>query len=333
MKKKTTTIPAVSKLNLLRQIGNLIPEFLVPKLARQTGAAEKARTFKPWSHVLALMYAQLTHSIGLNDVCDALSLHSGPLSSIRGATPPNRNTLSHANKVRPAEMAEQLFWAVLDHLGQRSPRFVSGKAGKRFARKFRRTIHLVDSTTIPLIASCMDWAKHRRRKAAAKCHLRLDLQSFLPRFALVDTARQADGKRARELCAGIKEGEIVIFDKAYVDFDHLWNLEERGVFWVTRAKENLQLEVVEAYSVNKAGKIVCDELVGLKNAGSQKSYPQILRRITAWVEVDGKERLMTFLTNHLTWSPESVAELYRCRWRIEVFFKQIKQTLQLADFL
>src|SRR6266700_238809 len=333
MKKKTTTIPAVSKLNLLRQIGNLIPEFLVPKLARQTGAAEKARTFKPWSHVLALMYAQLTHSIGLNDVCDALSLHSGPLSSIRGATPPNRNTLSHANKVRPAEMAEQLFWAVLDHLGQRSPRFVSGKAGKRFARKFRRTIHLVDSTTIPLIASCMDWAKHRRRKAAAKCHLRLDLQSFLPRFAIIDTARQADAKRARELCAGIKEGEIVIFDKAYVDFEHLWNLEERGVFWVTRAKENSQLEVVETYPVNKAGKIVCDELVGLKNAGSQKSYPQILRRIAAWVEVDGKERLMTFLTNHLTWSPESVVELYRCRWRIEVFFKQIKQTLQLADFL
>src|SRR5436190_21822707 len=333
MKKKTTTIPAVSKLNLLRQIGNLIPEFLVPKLARQTGAAEKARTFKPWSHVLALMYAQLTHSIGLNDVCDALSLHSGPLSSIRGATPPNRNTLSHANKVRPAEMAEQLFWAVLDHLGQRSPRFVSGKAGKRFARKFRRTIHLVDSTTIPLIASCMDWAKHRRRKAAAKCHLRLDLQSFLPRFAIIDTARQADGKRARELCAGIKEGEIVIFDKAYVDFDHLWNLEEREVFWVTRAKENLQLEVVETYPVNKVGKIVCDELVGLKNAGSQKSYPQILRRITAWVEVDGKERLMAFLTNHLTWSPESVAELYRCRWQIETFFKQIKQTLQLADFL
>ena len=80
-------------------------------------------------------------------------------------------------------------------------KFVSGKAGKRFARKFKRTIHLVDSTTIPLIASCMDWARHRRRKAAAKCHVRLDLQSFLPRFAIMDTARHADAKRAREVCA------------------------------------------------------------------------------------------------------------------------------------
>jgi len=132
---------------------------------------------------VALVYAQLTHSIGLNDVCDALRLQSGPLSSIRGATPPTRNTLSHADKVRPAEMAQKLFWAVFEHLSLLSPNFVSGTGRKRFASKFKRAIHLVDSTTIPLIASCMDWAKHRRRKAAAKCHLRLDLQSFLPRFA------------------------------------------------------------------------------------------------------------------------------------------------------
>jgi len=333
MKKKTAIIPAVSKLNLLRQIGNLIPEFLVPKLARETGAQDKARTFKPWSHLLALMYAQLTHSIGLNDVCDALSLHSGPLSSIRGATPPNRNTLSHANKVRPAEMAEKLFWAVLDHLGQRSARFVSGKAGKRFARKFKRTIHLVDSTTIPLIASCMDWAKHRRRKAAAKCHLRLDLQSFLPRFAIVDTARHNDAKRARELCAAVKAGEIVIFDKAYVDFAHLADLSMREVFWVTRAKDNLNCRVVKRFQDGAIGKILRDDLIQLQTPASLQDYPVALRRIVALVEVEGKEVEMEFLTNNLEWSAQSIVELYGCRWQIEVFFKQIKQTLQLADFL
>ena len=194
---KKPTVPAPSKLNLLRQICNFIPEFLVAKLARETKVAEKARTFSPWSHVVALVYAQLTHSIGLNDVCDALRLHSGPLSSVRGATPPTRNNLSHADKVRPAEMAERLFWAVFEHLSELSPAFVSGSGRKRFAGKFKRLIHLVDSTTIQLVASCMDWAKHRRRKAAAKCHLRLDLQSFLPRFALVDTARHTKPTRAR----------------------------------------------------------------------------------------------------------------------------------------
>jgi len=330
---KNTKLPTGSKLTVVRQVCNYIPIHLVPRLARETGVDQQARTFDEWSHIVSLCYAQVTHSIGLNDVCDALQLSSGPLSAIRGATPPTRNNLSHANRVRDAAMAEKLFWAVYEHLGQVSPEFVSGKAAKRFARKFKRTIHLVDSTTIELIASCMDWAKHRRRKAAAKCHLRLDLQSFLPRFAIIDTAREADAKRARELCAEIKDGEITIFDKAYVDFSHLWDLDQRGVFWVTRAKENLQYEVVESYPVQAGGKIVSDELIGLKNAGSQKAYPELMRRVVAWVEVDGKERLMTFLSNQLTWSPESIAQLYQCRWRIEVFFKQIKQTLQLADFL
>lgn len=330
---KTQQTPTGSKFTVLRQLCNYIPPHLVPKVARDTGVDEQARTFSPWSHVVSLGYAQLTHSIGLNDVCDGLQLNSGPLSALRGATPPSRNNLSHANKVRDAAMGEQLFWAVFEHLGDLSPRFVSGKSGKRFVRRLKRKIHVVDSTTIQLIASCMDWAKHRRRKAAAKCHLRLDLQSFLPRFAIIDTARHADAKRARELCAGIREGEITIFDKAYVDFGHLAELEERGVIWVTRAKENLQYTVVGSYPVPPGSKIVTDEAIGLTSPTSQGKYPEMLRRIVAWVEIDGEERLMEFLTNELTWSPTTVVELYRCRWQIEVFFKQIKQTLQLADFL
>lgn len=333
MKHYNQNVPASSKLNLLRQICNFIPEFLVSKLSRQTKVDEKARSFSPWSHVVSLLYAQLTHSIGLNDVCDALRLHSGPLSSIRGATPPSRNNFSHSNKVRPAQMAEKLFWAVLEHLGQRSPRFLSGKAGQRFARRFQRTIHLVDSTTIPLIASCLDWARHRRRKAAAKCHLRLDLQSFLPRFALVDTARHNDNKRARELCAGIQAGEIVLFDKAYVDFGHLADLSMRQVFWVTRAKDNLNGRVVRRYQHGAVGKILRDDLIQLQTPASRRDYPEVLRRIVALVEVDGREVEMIFLSNNLEWSAPSIVELYRCRWQIEVFFKQIKQTLQLADFL
>jgi hypothetical protein len=333
MKKENKTVPAPSKLNLLRQICNFIPDFLVPKLARETGVEKKVRTFSAWSHVVSLLYAQLSHSIGLNDVCDALGLNSGPLSSLRGATPPSRNNLSNCNKVRSAEMAEKLFWEVREHLGNISPRFVSGKAGKRFARRFKRTINVVDSTTIPLIASCMDWAKHRRRKAAAKCHMRLDLQSFLPRFAIVDTAKHNDAKRAREVCAGIKAGEIVIFDKAYVDFDHLADLTLRLIFWVTRAKDNLSYDVVRRLQKKPKGKILRDDLIRLQSAASRKEYPDLMRRIVALVEVDGREVEMVFLSNNLEWSAESIVELYRCRWEIEVFFKQIKQTLQLADFL
>ncbi len=324
--------PTVSKLSVLRQLCNLIPNHLVPQLARETGVDSKARTFSPWSHVVSLIFAQISHSIGLNDVCDALRLHSGALSALRGATPPSRNNLSHANRHRDASLAEQLFWTMLKHLQTITPAFGRGKTGRGIARRFRRAIHVVDSTTIQLVASCMDWAKHRRRKAAAKCHLRLDLQSFLPRFAIIDTAKDNDGKRAREVCAGIKPGEIVVFDKAYVDFDHLFELAISSICWVTRAKENLQFRVCKRLSKAK-GNILRDDLIMLKTAKSRSLYPEQLRRVVALVEVDGKDVEMTFLTNNLEWSASSVADLYRCRWSIEVFFKQIKQTLQLSDFL
>ncbi len=91
-----------------------------------------------------------------------------------------------------------------------------------------------------LAANCIDWARHRRRKAAAKLHLRLNLRNFLPAIAIVDTAKHNDNKRAREMCADIGAGEIVLFDKAYIDFEHLHDLNARGVFWVTRIKENLK---------------------------------------------------------------------------------------------
>ena len=292
-----------------------------------------ARTFSAWSHVVAMLYAQLTHAIGLNDVCDALRHHVGWLARIRGATPPSRNGLSHAGKHRDAALAEQLFWRVLEHLQSVQPAFGTGRRFRGLTGRFKRVIHVVDSTTIQLIASCLDWAKHRRRKAAAKCHLRLDLHSLLPRFAIVDTARDNDNARAREVCAGIRAGEIVLFDRAYVDFAHLFGLLVRGVFWVTRTKENLQFRVVKKRLRRPEGKILRDDEVVLTNARTHGEYPNRLRRVTALVELDGKEVALEFLTNNFTWSPATVADLYRCRWQIEVFFKQIKQTLQLCDFV
>jgi hypothetical protein len=331
-KKNQNQKPTKCKLSVLRQICNWIPNHLVPKLARETKVEQEARSYKPWSHVVTLLYAQLTHSLGLNDVCDALGLHTGPLSAIRGATAPRRNTLSHANRERDPAMAEKLFWQTLEHLQGLCPGFGRGRR-PRFAFRFKRMIHVVDSTTIQLVANCMDWAKHRRRKAAAKCHLRLNLQSFLPRFAIVDTARHSDAKKAWELCAGLLAGEIVIFDKAYLDLRHLFELYQRGVNWVTRAKEGMNFRVVRRYQQGRVGNILRDDMVQMKSSASRRLYPAWLRRVVAMVEVDGKLRQMTFLSDNLEWSAQTIVDLYRCRWEIEVFFKEIKQTLQLADFL
>jgi hypothetical protein len=229
-------------------------------------------------------------------------------------------------------MAEQLFWAVLDHLQTLQPAF-AGRHTPRFAFRFtQRLIHVVDTTTIALMARSLDWAKHRRRKAAAKCHVRLNLQSFLPACVIVGSAAEHDSRRARELCANVHAGEIVVFDKAYVDFAHLADLSMREVFWVTRAKDNLQFRVVRKLQQGTFGNILRDDLIELTGPAA-KDYPVGLRRIVAMVEVEGQLREMVFLTNNFTWSAQTIADLYRCRWNIETFFKELKQTLQLADFL
>lgn len=327
MKKPATK----SRLCVLAQLCNLIPPHLVPKLAREHGIDKQARTFTPWSHVVALLYAQITHSIGLNDVCDGLRHHAGLLGSIRGAVPPARNTLSHANKTRKSKMMEDLFWQSLGHLQNQMPGF--GLRYKGLPRRFKKAIHAVDSSTVALLANCMDWAKHRRRKAAAKCHLRLDLQTFLPAFAVVEEASHHDDTRAKELCADLQDGEIVLFDKAYINFEHLHALDSRGVWWVTRAKDNMSFRVCKKLLRKPEGKILRDDLIVLKTPKSRSQYPKRLRRVVMLVEIDGREVEMTFITNNRAWAASSVGELYQARWGIEVFFKQIKQTLKICDFL
>lgn len=325
--------PSKHSLTVLAQIFKLIPRNLIPKLAKEYGVSKKSRRFTPTSHVLALMFGQLSHSISLNDICDCLGNHSGALSSMREAVAPSRNALSNANRVRNADMAEALFWSVLDELKTMSPGFaLQGRQYCGIPRRFKRVINVVDSTTIRLVANSLDWAKHRRRKAAAKMHLRLDLHSFLPEFVLVKSANTNDLAQSYEVCAGVRAGEIVVFDKAYVGYEHLHSLTERGVFWVTRAKENTQYEVVGQHSEPRGG-IIRDVYIKLTDRKSSRKYPVTLRLVEATVEVDGKPKQMAFLTNNLQWAPSSICDLYRSRWGIEVFFKEIKQTLQIADFM
>ena len=324
--------PAKHTMTVLKQVVELIPAYLVAKLARKHGVDKKSRSFTPWSHVVSLVHAQLAHSLSLNDVCDDLRNHSGALSTLRGATPPSRNGLSYASRNRNADMAEELFWTTLRDLQARAPGFGMGRKYVGFPRRFKRVINVVDSTTIKLVANCMDWAKHRRRKAAAKCHMRLDLQTFLPRFALVKAANTHDSTEAAELCADIRAGEVVVFDKAYIDFVHLHSLSQRDVSWVTRAKDNMGHETVGQHTA-PSGPILLDATIRLTVDKSRRDYPELMRLIVAVVEVDDKKTLMSFLTNDFEWAASSICDLYEARWGIEVFFKQIKQTLQLADFL
>jgi len=322
--------PASSKRSIFRQVCELIPTHLVPTLARKHGIQSRAIT--PWSHVVSMLFAQFTHAIGLNDVVDALRANRSGMAAIRAAVPPSRNGLSHANKTRSSKMAEALFWSLLDHFQTVKPGF-GGTKFRRLPRRFKRVVHVLDSTTIKLFANCMDWAKHRRRKAAAKLHLRLSLDTFLPAFAVVDSAKGHDSTKAHELCAGLKSGEIAVFDMAYIDYAHLFGLTERGIFWVSRVKKSMKLRCVKKLLGKSAGRTLRDDIVVISSPAKRQDYPTRMRRIVAVVEVDGVEQEMTFFTNNFEWAASSICDLYKARWNIETFFKQIKQTLHLGGFL
>ena len=328
------TQPARHHIIVLGQLLKLIPGGIIRKAAKETGVIAKARTYTVISHLGTMLFAQLAHALSLNDVCDWLRLKARAILPF-GLTPPSRNNLSNSNKVRDATFATLVFWRTLAHLQHCDQSFGKQRpgGGRTLLYRFKVPVHAVDSTVMELVANCMDWAKHRRRKAAAKMHLRLGLNSFLPTFAIVDTAGEHDNSRAREVCAGLQDGEVVVFDKAYVDFAHLHDLDARGVQWVTRAKENLCCRSLRNLPVKKGGKVVKDQIVKLTGSKWKKFKGWTFRRVEAWVKVEDEERLMVFISNNTEWSPASVCDLYRARWDIEVFFKQVKQTLKLGDFL
>ena len=275
------------KMTLAKQMCEVIPQHMVPKLARQHEI--DARKFSAWSHVTAHICGQVTHAVGLNDICDGLELNSSSLRAIRGATPPKRNTFSHANRTRDSQMAEALYWQMVEHLPRVAPSFAARKIRSGYLRRFNTAIHAVDSTTIHLVANCMDWAKHRRRKAAAKCHMNLNLQTMLPRYAVVDTARFHDSKKAWEVCGVLQDGEIAVFDKAYVDFDHLADLDARGVWWVTRAKDNMRYHALKNLAKGD-DVIIKDQIVTLKGRKGMR-----VRRVEAWDPNSDRDRVRDLL--------------------------------------
>ena len=302
---------------------------MIPKLAREFGI--DSRGFSEVSHVLSLIYTHVAHTLSLNETCDALSLHEAEFLRIRGATAPARNTFSNANRTRDPALAEALYWKLFAHLQDICPGFTQYRKHKGFIFRLKREIFAMDSTTLQLTLASIDWARHRRKKAAAKCHMRLNIGSFLPTFTVVEDAAHHDSVRADVLCAGMAVGDVLLADRAYVDLEFLASLNARGVFFVLRPKSNMLFDAVKKLPCT--GKILRDELVRPAGVDTAKDYPGVLRMVTALVEVDGKEREMTFITNNTKWSARTIAELYRARWSIELFFKEIKQTLQLRDFV
>jgi len=279
-----------------------------------------SKGFSCWDQFVAMLFCQLAQAKSLREICQGLRCCLGKLHHLGLRKAPKRSTLSYANAHRSFEVFQRTFYDLLERCQQIAPR-------KKF--RFRNKLLTLDATVIDLCASLFDWARFVRTKGAVKLHLLLDHDGYLPTFASITEGKVHEVNIARTL--NFPTGSIIVIDLGYYDFELFNSWTEQGVWFVTKLKKNADYYVVEERPVPKIGHIISDELIRFAGVQSTKKYPHTIRRVEVW----DPEKLesVVLLTNHLKFGPTTIARIYRDRWSIETFFKELKQNLRVKTFV
>ena len=304
------------------QLMSLIPRRQFNNCVARYNGDYRIRNFSCYDQFLVMSMAQYANKNSLRDIEASLTAISHKLyhSGISYAVP--RNTLAKANELRD--------WHIYADLGQVLINKVRPMyANDPFRLDLDNAVYAFDSSTISLCLKLCPWAKFRKTKAGIKMHTQLDLRGNIPVFIHLTDATVHDVRALDELC--IEMGAIYLLDKGYVDFFRLFNrIHKNGAFFVTRAKDNMQYEVIQSRPVDKTTGVIADEIIKLTTYKSSKAYPEELRMVTYEDFATGV--VYRFLTNHMGYEALTIAELYRERWNVELFFKWIKQHLHIKSF-
>jgi len=312
------------KPSLFSQLLQHFPRTEFDRLVRKHGAERCAKGFTCWTQFVAMLFCHLGRADSLREICNGLACCLGKLTHLGIGKPPKRSTLSYANAHRPAALFENLFWTVANRL-----RSNGGLARRKNKFRFKNKLLSLDSTTVSLCLSLFPWASFRRAKGGVKVHVLLDHDDYMPAYVLITEARKHDRVGARFL--DLNPGSIVAFDRAYNDYRLFGNWTERGVFFVTRMKANADYDVVEVRRAPGRSNVLMDQIICLAGTGAWKKCPHLLRRIVVWDAVN--EREIVLLTNHLAFGATTIADIYKDRWEIELFFKALKQNLKIKTFV
>lgn len=304
---------------LLGQMLQIFPRFEFQKFVSETKTEFHSRGFSSWNHFTAMLFGQFSGQDSLRGIEAGLATQSKNLYHL-GVQPIHRSTLAYANEHRSHELFKQIFFWMLSKCQTVSPKH-------KF--KFKNQVYSLDSSTIELCLSLYDWAKFRATKGAVKLHVKLNHSGYLPNFAVITTGKVHDVKVAPLI--PFESGDVAVFDRGYTHFDWYRTLDEKGVFFVTRLKKNAHYKVVERKSTEHLKNIYSDQIIELKGFYSKEKYPKKLRRIRSKDPKTGK--IITLLTNNFNWSAKTIAQIYKDRWQIELFFKSIKQQLQVKSFV
>jgi len=307
---------------IFSQIMSFIPKYEFDKRVIKYKGNYRIRHFGCWDQFLSMSFAQLTYRESLRDIEVCLNAQPNKLyhMGIKGHV--SRTNLANANRKRDwriyAEFAQVLI-SLARKLYQDDPEFIVD---------LDSTVYALDSTTIDLCLSLFPWAKFRKSKGAVKLHTLLDIQGSIPVFIEITTGLVHDVNILDVLIP--EPGSFYIMDRAYLDYQRLYRIKENLGYFIIRAKKNMNFNRMYSKKVDKSTGLRCDQVIRLSGYKTQKCYPDKLRRVK--YHDRETDKILVFLTNNFDISALTVAELYRNRWKVELFFKWIKQHLKIKSF-
>jgi hypothetical protein len=280
-----------------------------------------ARGFTCWGQFVAMLFCQLGRAHSLSEITQGLAASEGKLKHLGLSQAPAKSTLAYANQHRPWELYQTVFFQLLE-------RCRTLAAARRSKFRFKNKLVSLDASVIDLCLELYDWARFRRTKGAVKLHLLLDHDGYLPSFAVLTDGRTHEIRVAREL--RFDPGTIVVVDRGYTDYGWFETLTQQGVWFVTRMKDNADYVLVETRPISSPGAVRSDQIISLfQHSRHEKSL--FFRRIVFWDEQTQKQ--LVFLTNHLKFAPSTIAAIYKDRWKVELFFKSLKQLCKIKTFV
>jgi hypothetical protein len=300
------------------QMLKLIPRHHFSSLEQQYGTGRSARSFSRWDQFVHLLFMQLTGRVSLRDGIAGLKARVRSLYHL-GVQAVARSTFADANNRRPAAFFEALF-------GRFYQRCQPVSVRHKF--KFNNRLYSLDATVVQLCLSLFPWASFRRTKGAIKLHTLLDHDGYLPAFVTITEGRRHEAKAAS--LPRLPRGSIIVVDRAYTDYSWFRTLKNCGLFFVIRQKSNAVYQVKEHRPVPRRSGVSADQIISLTGPKAA-SYPYLLRRVCYTDPETGKQYV--YLTNNFRLSPRTIADIYKERWQIEIFFRWIKQNLKIKAFI
>ena len=304
---------------IFSQILKFVPRHEFEDLANRHHSGRAFRTASRWSQFVTMAMAQLSGRNSLRDIVDSVSTQAHRLYHL-GSAKLTRSNLSRINENKPHTLYETLFGKLLDRCQRLTP-------GHSF--RFKNKLYSLDASTIDLCLSVFPWADFRSTKGAIKLHIGLNHSGYLPEFVTITEGKTSDIEIGRML--SFPAGSIVAIDRGYTDFQWYNQLNNKGIFFVTRLKSNASYKVVKRHPVLKNKGLTSDQTIILTGIGAAKDCPIQLRRIGYRDQQTGKQYV--FLTNHFKLAAKTIADIYKARWQVELFFKWIKQNLKIKSFV